>query len=222
MLNVISIILIISHGLQPSDNSNFQTIPSKQALFRAGYNVLTYFILSGSTCQDQCGVNTWCTGDWAVSSSFRCSCFDGYSSPTNDGKACTGLMPCYNPLSLVFKHSECFGTAAGQIDNWFADLPTAAHPSYPVPAPAYPSYPEPAPSYPLHPQPAFYNCPEAGTTYFSWSSYSASCGDATRTRTNTVCTPSALVNPFSGCYVSCSEHVDTEYQSLSACISCKI
>ncbi len=45
------------------------------------------------TCQTQCGINTWCTGNWVTPSSMTCSCYDGYNSPTNDGKVCIGLKP---------------------------------------------------------------------------------------------------------------------------------
>ena len=54
---------------------------------------LTSFIRTASTCQNKCGVNTWCTGNWATPASLTCSCFDGFSSPTNDGKACTCMKP---------------------------------------------------------------------------------------------------------------------------------
>ena len=107
--------------------------------------------------------------------------------------------------------------------------PAPSYPSFLSPAPAYPTYLAPAPSYPSYPEPnssyqkpSYDNCPEAGTTFSSWSSYSCTCGDASRTRTKTVCASSAIVSAVSGgCYVSCSEHVDTEYKSLPACIHCK-
>jgi hypothetical protein len=81
-----------------SINSNFAAISGESALVANMY-LLTCFVLSGSARQSQCGVNTFCTGDWFTPS--FCSCFDGYSSPTNDGKACTGIN------HGVLTHANC-------------------------------------------------------------------------------------------------------------------
>ncbi len=85
--------LAISDCACPSYNSNFNTIPGESAF--AAYKYLrTCFVWSGSACQSQCGVNTFCTGDWVDPSSLTCACVDGYISPSSNGKACEGFEVC--------------------------------------------------------------------------------------------------------------------------------
>jgi hypothetical protein len=49
--------------------------------------------LIASACQNQCGVNTFCTGDWFKPSSLTCSCFEG--------EVCPGLKTVLAKLTLL-------------------------------------------------------------------------------------------------------------------------
>jgi hypothetical protein len=84
-----------------SYNSNNVNIAGKRALWSL-LQSSNMFHRSVSTCQNQCGINTWCTGDWVTPSSLTCSCFDGYISSTSDDKACTGLNPAVRICRLCF------------------------------------------------------------------------------------------------------------------------
>ncbi len=55
---------------------------------------MSYYLacLAEDTCELQCGVNTWCSGDWLSPSSFACSCFDGFLPPTQDSRNCYGSL----------------------------------------------------------------------------------------------------------------------------------
>jgi hypothetical protein len=83
--------LVIVYCLCLSYDSNLNIIPGTSP-FVANASSLIWFI-SAMTCHDQCGVNTWCTGNWTTPSSLKCSCLNGYSSPNNNGTACTVKTP---------------------------------------------------------------------------------------------------------------------------------
>ncbi len=74
-------------------------------------------VFAENACKDKCGINTWCTGNWLEPDALSCSCFDGYTSPTNDGTACTSLLFTFL-LTHLFSHHLVFCWCSGCPGNY--------------------------------------------------------------------------------------------------------
>ena len=103
--------IICLHDLSQCVCADFDVKNGELKIFRCSALCCNVYC-SVSQCHDQCGEFSYCTGSPGPAAAYSCTCVEGYSSPSRDGKNCVLSNLCLTLNGGCGNNSICNSTSS--------------------------------------------------------------------------------------------------------------